>query len=293
MKKKTGFVAIIGRPNVGKSTLLNQILGQKIVIATDKPQTTRRRIKGIHTTEKGQIIFIDTPGIYKPWDKFGELLFEEAKLSVPDADVILFVVDSSEEAGKGDKWIADNILNTEIPVIIVCNKVDNVKNQEKREEFINSYKLLFEKNYPLVKISAKTGRNIDTLLNNIYRKLPQGEPIYDEDDLTDETMRKITAETIREKILLQTKDEIPHSVAVLINQYKEEENLDKIYATIVVEHDSQKMILIGKNGKMIKKIGTDARLELEKLADKKFFLDLNVKVVKNWRKTCKNPENFI
>ncbi|MCR5261799.1 MAG: GTPase Era [Candidatus Gastranaerophilales bacterium] len=293
MKKKTGFVAIIGRPNVGKSTLLNKILGQKIVIATDKPQTTRRRIKGIHTTDKGQIIFIDTPGIYKPWDKFGELLFEEAKLSVPDADVILFVVDASEEAGKGDKWIANNILNTEIPVIIVCNKVDNVKNTEKRDSNVNSYKLLFEKNYPLVKISAKTGRNIDTLIDNIYRKLPQGEPIYDEDDLTDETMRKIAAETIREKILLSTKDEIPHSVAVIIEQYKEEEDIDKIYATIVVEHDSQKMILIGKNGQMVKKIGTEARLELEKLADKKIFLDLNVKVIKNWRKTYKNPENLL
>lgn len=293
MKKKTGFVAIIGRPNVGKSTLLNQILGQKIVIATDKPQTTRRRIKGIYTTEKGQIIFIDTPGIYKPWDKFGEVLFEEAKLSVPDADVILFVVDTSEPAGKGDNWIAKNILNTDIPVIIVCNKVDSIKNPEKRDENINSYKLLFEKNYPLVKISAKTGRNIDTLVDNIYRKLPKGEPVYDEDDLTDETMRKIAAETIREKILLQTSDEIPHSVAVMIDQYKEEENIDKIYATVVVEHDSQKMILIGKSGQMIKKIGTDARIELEKLADKKIFLDLNVKVIKNWRKKYQNFEKEI
>ena len=293
MKQKTGFVAIIGRPNVGKSTLLNRIIGQKIVIATDKPQTTRRRIKGIYSTEKGQIIFIDTPGIYKPWDKFGELLFDEAKLSVPDADVILFVVDGSEEAGKGDKWIANNILNTEIPVIIVCNKADNIKNPQKREEIIATYKTLFEKNYPVVKVSAKTGRNIDTLIDNIYRKLPKGEPVYDEDDLTDETMRKITAETIREKILLQTKDEIPHSVAVLIDQYKEYEDIDKIYATIVVEHDSQKMILIGKNGNMIKKIGTDSRVELEKLADKKIFLNLNVKVIKNWRKTLKNPEDML
>ena len=283
MKQKTGFVAIIGRPNVGKSTLLNQIIGQKIVIATDKPQTTRRRIKGIHTTEKGQIIFIDTPGIYKPWDKFGEILFDEAQLSVPDADVILFVVDGSEEAGKGDKWIANNILNSaEVPVIIVCNKVDNIKNPQKRDEIVLTYKTL-----------AKTGRNIDTLIDNIYRKLPKGEPIYDEDDLTDETMRKIAAETIREKILLRTQDEIPHSIAVLIDQYKEEENIDKIYATVIVEHDSQKMILIGKNGNMIKNIGIDARVELEKLADKKIFLDLNVKVMKNWRKKYKNPEEML
>jgi GTPase len=293
MKQKAGFAAIIGRPNVGKSTLLNKIIGQKIVIATDKPQTTRRRVKGIFTDTKGQIVFIDTPGIYKPWDKFGEVLFDEAKLSVPDADVIIFVVDASEPAGKGDKWIAENILKTELPIIIACNKIDNIKNQEKKEENINSYKMLFEKNYPVVKISAKTGRNMDTLIENIFRKLPEGTPIYNEDDLTDETMRKISAEIVREKILLQTREEIPHSVAVLIDQYKEEENIDKIYATIVVEHDSQKMILIGKNGQMIKKIGTDSRLELEKLADKKIYLDLNVKVMKNWRKSNKNLENML
>ena len=144
-----------------------------------------------------------------------------------------------------------------------------------------------------MKVSAKTGRNIDTLIDNIYRKLPKGEPIYDEDDLTDETMRKIAAETIREKILLRTQDEIPHSIAVLIDQYKEEENIDKIYATVIVEHDSQKMILIGKNGNMIKNIGIDARVELENLADKKIFLDLNVKVMKNWRKKYKNPEEML
>ena len=293
MAFKSGFVAIIGRPNVGKSTLLNKIIGQKIVIATDKPQTTRRRIKGIHSTEKGQIIFIDTPGIYKPWDKFGELLFDEAKFAVPDSDLILFVVDASEPAGKGDKWIANNILDTDIPVIIVCNKVDTIKNNEKREENILSYKNLFEKNYPTVKISAKTGRNIDTLEDNILKKLPEGEPVYDVDDLTDESMRKIASEIIREKILESTRDEIPHSVAVLIENYKEEELIDKIYATIVVEHDSQKLILIGKKGQMIKKIGTDARLELEKITDKKVYLELNVKVIKNWRKKLKNAENML
>ena len=293
MSYKSGFVAIIGRPNVGKSTLLNQIIGQKIVIATDKPQTTRRRIKGIHSTDKGQIVFIDTPGIYKPWDKFGELLFDEAKFAVPDSDLILFVVDVSEPAGKGDKWIAKNILDTNIPVIIVCNKVDTIKSTEKRDENILSYKTLFEKNYPTVKISAKTGRNIDTLEENILKKLPEGEPVYDVDDLTDETMRKIAAEIIREKILESTRDEIPHSVAVLIENYREEETIDKIYATIVVEHDSQKLILIGKKGQMIKKIGTDARIELERIADKKIYLELNVKVIKNWRKKHKNVENML
>ncbi len=293
MAYKTGFVAIIGRPNVGKSTLLNRIIGQKIVIATDKAQTTRRRIKGIHTTDKGQIIFIDTPGIYKPWDKFGELLFDEAKFAVPDSDLILFVVDASEPAGKGDKWIANNILDTQIPVIIVCNKVDTIKNNEKREDNILSYKTLFEKNYPTVKISAKTGRNIDTLEENILKKLPEGEPVYDVDDLTDESMRKIASEIIREKILESTRDEIPHSVAVVIDSYKEEDNIDKIFATIIVEHDSQKLILIGKKGQMVKKIGTDSRLELEKIADKKIYLELNVKVIKNWRKKFKDIEKLL
>ena len=292
MKQRTGFVAIIGRPNVGKSTLLNGIIGQKIVIATDKPQTTRRRIKGIYTSEKGQIIFIDTPGVYKPWDKFGEILFDEAKLSIPDADLILFVTDVTEPAGKGDKWIAENLLKTDIPIIIVCNKVDMIKKQEKREENINSYKCLFENNYPLVKVSAKTGRNTDTLIDNIYRKLPSGIPIYDEDDLTDETMRKVSAEIIREKILLQTRDEIPHSVAVLINAYKEEENIDKIYATIFCEHKSQKGILIGKNGSLLKTIGTQARLELEEIVEKKVYLDLTVKVEKDWRKKDKTLKSF-
>ena len=221
------------------------------------------------------------------------MLFDEAKFAVPDSDLILFVVDASEPAGKGDKWIAKNILDTNIPVIIVCNKVDSIKNTEKRDENILSYKTLFEKNYPTVKISAKTGRNIDTLEENILKKLPEGEPVYDADDLTDESMRKIASEIVREKILQSTRDEIPHSVAVLIEGYKEEENIDRISATIVVEHDSQKLILIGKKGQMIKKIGTEARLELEKIADKKIFLELNVKVIKNWRKKHKNVESML
>lgn len=289
---KSGFTAIIGRPNVGKSTLLNQILGQKIVIATDKAQTTRKRIKGIYTTEKGQIVFIDTPGVHKPLNKLGEFLLEESKMAVPDADLILFLVDGSEPAGKGDKWIAQNILQTQIPVVIVMNKVDKLKKIEKVEENLLTYKLLFEKNYPVVKISAKTGRNIDTLIKNIYKYLPDGDLLYPEDVVTEETMRDVTEEVIREKILLNTSDEIPHSVAVKIESYTESDDIDRIYASIYCEAKSQKGILIGKGGNLLKKIGTEARIELEKIVEKKIFLGLEVKIDKDWRKKQKSLKNF-
>lgn len=289
---KSGFTAIIGRPNVGKSTLLNQILGQKIVIATDKAQTTRKRIKGIYTTGEGQIVFIDTPGVHKPLNKLGEFLLDEARIAVPDADLILFLVDGSEPAGKGDKWIAQNILQTEIPVIIVMNKVDKLKNMNKVEENLISYKTLFDKNYPVVRVSAKTGRNIDTLIKNIYKYLPEGELLYPEDVVTEETMRDVTEEVIREKILLNTSDEIPHSVAVKIESYNESDDIDRIYATIYCETKSQKGILIGKGGSLLKKIGTETRLELEKIVEKKVFLGLEVKVEKDWRKKQSSLKNF-
>ena len=291
---KSGFAAVVGRPNVGKSTLMNRVLGQKIAIATDKAQTTRRRIKGIFTNEDGQIVFIDTPGIHKPLDKLGEFLLDEAKFSIPDADVILFIVDGSEPAGAGDKWIVNNILSeTKTPVIIVMNKVDKIKDIVKREQNLLSYKTLFQENLPVVKISAQTGRNIDTLISSIMKKLPEGAPIYPEDELTDETMRSIAQEVIREKILLNTKDEIPHSVAVVIEKYEEKENIDRIFAKIHVEHDSQKGIMIGKGGKMLKLIGSQARQELEKMLEKKVYLELNVKVSKDWRKKSKNLEDWV
>ena len=289
---KSGFVAIIGRPNVGKSTLLNQILGQKIVITTDKAQTTRKRIKGIYTNKEGQIVFVDTPGVHKPLNKLGEFLLDEAKIAVPDADVILFLVDGSGSAGNGDKWIAQHLLRTKIPIVIVMNKVDKVKKPEKVEENLLSYKTLFEENLPVVRISAKTGRNIDTLMNNIFKKLPEGEALYPEDVVTEETMRDVTEEIIREKILLNTSDEIPHSVAVKVTNYQEKEEIDKIYATIYCEQKSQKGILIGKGGNLLKKIGTEARLELEKIVEKKVYLQLEVKVEKDWRKKQNILKNF-
>lgn len=293
MKKfKSGFVSIIGRPNVGKSTLLNKILGQKIVIATNKAQTTRRRIKGIYTNNDAQIVFIDTPGVHKPLDKMGEFLVEEAKFAVSDTDLIIFLTDVSTPAGRGDKWIAKNLLETNIPIFIVFNKADLIKNEIKREENIISYKTLFEKNFPTFKISAKTGRNIDTLIENIIRKLPEGDLIYPEDLVSDESVRNIAQEIIREKILENTQDEIPHASAVIIDKFEENENIDRISATIIVDQDSQKGIIIGKKGAMLKKIGTEARLEIEKITDKKAFLELFVKVEKNWRKNKKLVEKW-
>jgi len=293
MSYKSGFVAIIGRPNVGKSTLLNQILGQKIAITSSKPQTTRARIKGIHTSEKGQIIFVDTPGVHKPLYKLGEFLLDEAKMSLPDADLILFLVDGTEPAGLGDRWIVENLLKTETPVIMAINKVDKIKSIEKRDEIIESYKhLLGQKTVPIVKISAKTGRNVDDLVKNIYRKLPKGPQYYAEDELTDQNLKTIAAETIREKVIRKTKEEVPHSIAVVIDNYEEKETLTSISATIFVEHESQKGIIIGDKASMLKEIGTDARIDIEKSLDKKVFLDLFVKLKKNWRKNPSALKQF-
>lgn len=293
---KSGFVAIIGRPNVGKSTLLNQILGQKIVITTDKAQTTRKRIKGILTTEQGQIVFIDTPGVHKPLNKFGEFLLNEAKVSVPDADLILFLVDGSEPAGKGDKWIAENILSqTKTPIILVLNKIDKTtpENVNKNTE---SYQKLFEypltSHFSLLTTSAKTGKGKEQLIASILNLLPQGQKLYDEDVVTEETMRDVASEVVREKILINTKEEIPHSVAVLIEKYEEKPQIDRIFANIYCETQSQKGILIGKGGSLLKIIGTQARLELEQIVEKKVYLELNVKVEKDWRKKDKMLKSF-
>lgn len=293
MAHKSGFVTIVGRPNVGKSTLLNKILGQKVAITSDKPQTTRQRIKGIHTTEQGQIVFIDTPGVHKPKFKLGEFLLDETKLAVPDADVILFLVDGCDEPGVGDNWIVDNLLEVKKPIILVVNKVDQIKNPAKREINVKAYRELFKDiNIPVVKISAMTGRNIDTLIKNIYRKLPKGPQYYPEEQVTDQNERTIAEETIREKVLVNTKEEVPHSVAVRIEKFEDKENITKIVASIYVETDSQKGILIGKQGSMLKKIGTESRLEIEKMMEKKVFLDLMIKVAKDWRKNDKSLKGF-
>ncbi len=291
---KSGFVALLGRPNVGKSTLLNQVLGQKIVIATDKAQTTRKRIKGILTNEQGQIIFVDTPGVHKPLNKFGEFLVDEAKVSLPDSDLILFLVDVSEPAGKGDNWIVQNMLQeTKTQIVLVLNKSDKIKNEEKYQANVQSYLDLFGENKPeIISISAKTGKNKEELISKIFEKLPVGIMFYPEDVVTEESMRDVAQEIIREKILLNTKEEIPHCVAVLVEKYEEKEEIDRIFASIFCETKSQKGILIGKGGSMLKKIGTDARIELEKIVEKKVYLELNVKIEKDWRKNKNALERF-
>lgn len=282
---KSGLVTIIARPNVGKSTLLNKILGQKIAITTPLRQTTRKNLKGIYTDSNCQIVLIDTPGVHKPLNELGKYLSNQSKDAILDTDLILFMVDATEPCGLGDKWIWDNYLkDTKIPIILVYNKVDLIKKLEERELNVYSYKKAFEVNLDSVKISAKTGRNVDDLIKKIKEYLPIGEKFYDEEMVCDTNMREIASEIIREQIILNTKDEVPHSVAVVIDSYKEQENIDKISAKIIVNNDSQKGILIGKQGAMLKKIGTSARKELENILEKKVFLELFVKVQKNWLK---------
>ena len=289
---KSGFTAIIGRPNVGKSTLLNQILEQKIVIATNKAQTTRKRIKGIYTTNDYQIVFVDTPGIHKPLNKLGEFLLDEAKVSVPDADVVLFLVDVSTPAGKGDRWIVDNVLaNVTSPVIMVLNKTDKAS-PKKIDENILSYKDLYPNAIETIRISAKTGKNKAKLVEAITKYLPEGEMLYPEDIVTEENMRSIVEEIVREKILINTQDEITNSDAVKVDEYQEDEAIDRIRATIFCEQKSQKGILIGKNGSLLKLIGTQARQDLEKIVEKKVFLGLQVKIEKDWRKKDKILKDF-
>ncbi len=282
---KSGIVTIVARPNVGKSTLLNKILGQKVAIATPLKQTTRKNLKGIYTDSNSQIILVDTPGVHKPTNELGKYLSSQSKEALCGCDLILFMVDGSIPCGLGDKWIWENYLkDIDTPVLLVVNKVDLIKDLEKRELNIYSYKKIIEKNIDSIKISAKTGRNIDDLIKKIKEYLPFGKNFYDEDIVVDSNMREIACEIIREKIILNTKDEVPHSVAVMIDNYKEEENIDKICAKIIVNSESQKGIIIGSKGSMLKKIGTSARLELEKMVEKKVYLELFVKVEKNWLK---------
>ncbi len=290
---KSGIVVLVARPNVGKSTLLNKILGQKIAIATPLKQTTRKNLKGIYTDFDSQIILIDTPGVHKPLNELGKYLSSQSKDAISDCDLILFLADATQPCGIGDKWIIENYLKSaKAPVLLVLNKVDLIKNLDERELNLFSYKKMFDSNVDSVKISAKTGRNVDDLIKKIKIYLPVGEKFYDEDTISDTNMREIASEIIREQIILNTKDEVPHSTVVLIESYKELENVDKISAKIIVNSESQKGILIGKKGSMLKTIGTSARIELEKILEKKVFLELFVKVQKNWLKDKNAIKNF-
>ncbi|OUQ19388.1 GTPase Era [Lachnoclostridium sp. An14] len=281
--KKSGFATLIGRPNVGKSTLMNHLIGQKIAITSDKPQTTRNRIQTVYTDERGQIIFLDTPGIHKAKNKLGEYMVSVAEHTLKEVDVILWLVEPTTFIGAGERHIAEQLNRVKTPVILVINKIDTVKTQEEILTFIAAYKDIcpFAE---IVPVSALKKKNTDVLLEQIFKYLPYGPQYYDEDTVTDQPMRQIAAELIREKALRLLSDEIPHGIAVTIEKMTERPNgMMDIEASIVCERDSHKGIIIGKGGAMLKKIGSAARREIEDLVDTKVNLQLWVKVRKEWR----------
>ncbi len=282
-QKKSGFVTIVGRPNVGKSTLMNNIIGQKIAITSNKPQTTRNRIQTVYTCDRGQIVFLDTPGIHKAKNKLGEYMVSVVNKTLSEVDVCLWIVEPTTYIGVNEQQIAEQLKHVKVPVILVINKVDTVKKDEILK-FISAYKnvMSFE---DIVPVSAKTGNNVDTLIDVIFRYLPYGPMYYDEDTVTDQPVKQIVAEIIREKSLHALDEEIPHGIAVEIESMKQRKDgsMWDIEATIVCERDSHKGIIIGKGGAMLKKIGTNARYEIEKLLESKANLKLWVKVRKEWR----------
>lgn len=280
---KSGFVALIGRPNVGKSTLLNAILGQKVAIMSDKPQTTRNKIQGVYTTKEAQVIFIDTPGIHKPKHRLGEFMTKVAEKTLKEVDLVLFLVNAEEELGKGDEYIIERLKNVDRPIFLVINKIDKV-HPDTLLPFIERYRNEIECN-EVIPISALNGNNVSTLLNEIINKLEVGPKYYPDDQISDHPEHFIVAEMIREKVLHLTREEVPHSVAVTIEQMKKRENKEiiDIHATIIVERASQKGIIIGKNGQMLRNIGTRARHDIEMILGNKIFLDLWVKVQEDWR----------
>ena len=290
-KFKSGFVSIIGRPNVGKSTLLNNFLGMKLAIVSPRAQTTRNRIQGIYTTETEQIIFIDTPGIHKPKNELGNVMNEFAYSALDGTDLILMIVDASSPIGDGDKYIIEQLSKVKIPVILVLNKVDLVEDEIVLMNNLNSYKEAY-KFAGGITLSATEGFNIDKLKDMIVDRLEVGPMYYPEDQVLDLPERFVVAEIIREKVLLKTKEEIPHSVAVTIESFKEKSKMIEINATIIVERPSQKMIIVGKGGNMIKSIGTDARRDIVKFLNQKVYLELFVKVEANWRNNKKYLKEF-
>lgn len=289
---KSGFVTLIGRPNVGKSTLMNQLIGQKIAITSNKPQTTRNRIQTVYTDERGQIVFLDTPGIHKAKNKLGEYMVKVAESTLNEVDAVLWLVEPSTFIGAGERHIAEQLKRVKTPVILIINKIDTVK----REEillFMDAYRKIYDF-AEIVPVSALKGENSDTLLEVIYKYMPYGPMFYDEDTITDQPERQIVAELIREKALKCLDEEIPHGIAVAIDQmkYRKDGKLVDIDATIVCERDSHKGIIIGKGGAMLKKIGSAARYETERLLDTQVNLKLWVKVKKDWRDSDFLMKNF-
>lgn len=280
---KSGFAALAGRPNVGKSTLMNQIIGQKIAITSNKPQTTRNRIQTVYTSEEGQIVFLDTPGIHKAKNKLGEYMVNVAERTLKEVDVILWLVEPTTYIGAGEQHILTQLRGMKAPVILVINKVDTIKKEEILA-VIDTYRK--EMDFAeIVPVSAYKGDNVDTLIGCIFKYLSYGPAFYDEDTVTDQPMRQIAAELVREKALRLLEDEIPHGIAVTIEKMKERKGgaIMDIEATIICERDSHKGIIIGKQGAMLKRIGSQARYELENMLEMQVNLQLWVKVRKEWR----------
>ena len=289
---KSGFVAIIGRPNVGKSTLMNHLIGQKIAITSEKPQTTRNRIQTVYTDKRGQIIFLDTPGIHKAKNKLGQYMVNVAEGTLNEVDVIMWLVEPTTYIGAGEQHIAELLSKVKTPVILAINKIDTVKDEEIIAKAIDTYKNVcpFAE---IVPVSALRNQNTDKMTELLFRYLPYGPQYYDEDTVTDQPMRQIAAELIREKALRLLQDEIPHGIAVTIEQMKERDNgIFDIEATIVCERDSHKGIIIGKGGAMLKRIGSQARREIENLMGAKVNLQLWVKVRKEWRDSELYMKNY-
>lgn len=289
---KSGFVAIIGRPNVGKSTLMNHLIGQKIAITSKKPQTTRNKIQTVYTCEDGQIIFLDTPGIHKAKNKLGEYMVNVAEQTLKDVDVILWLVEPTTYIGAGEKHIAEQLQKTSLPVILVINKVDTVK-KEDILQVIDNYRKLYDF-AEIIPASALRGQNTKDIVNSLFKYMPYGPMFYDEDTVTDQPQRQIVAEIIREKALHALDEEIPHGIAVTIEKMRERkgQHIVDIEATIICERDSHKGIIIGKQGSMLKKIGSNARFEIEKILEERVNLKIWVKVKKDWRDSDTLMKNF-
>lgn len=287
---KAGFVTIIGRPNVGKSTLMNTIIGQKIAITSNKPQTTRNRIMTVYTSDEGQIVFLDTPGLHKAKNKLGNYMMTVANSSIKDADVVLYMLEANKSIGAQDKEVIESLKSIKQPVILVINKVDAIS-REALVGVISEFSKLYNFD-EIVPVSATEKTNCDELVKCIMKYLPYGTPFYDEDTVTDQPIRQITAEMIREKALHALEDEIPHGIAVVIDQMDFSKPTVLIDATIICERDSHKGIIIGKGGEMLKKIGTNARYEIEKMLERKVNLKLFVKVKKEWRDSDYLLKNF-
>lgn len=291
---KSGFVTIIGRPNVGKSTLMNRIIGQKIAITSNKPQTTRNRIQTVYTDrQKGQIVFLDTPGIHKAKNRLGEYMVNTAEHTLSDVDVVLWLVEPANFIGAGERHIVEMLKKANIPVLLVINKIDTVAKKEELLRFIDTYREVYEFE-EIIPASALRGDNVEDIIDSIFKYLPFGPMFFDEDTVTDQPQRQIAAEMIREKALQALEDEVPHGIAVTIERMKQRkgQQIMDIEASIICERESHKGIIIGKNGAMLKKIGTNARYEIERLVEEKVNLKLWVKVRKNWRDSDLLLKNF-